>query len=266
MKKSFALLLLFMVTFIACTEDEDDNTNIETPIEKVQATLNFSHNWDGVAVTGEDMESTDYVTANGEDVTIGPRFRYLISDVTFTNASGESIVVDGYNLVNVGDDLNLSYTPDAQIPVGEYNVSFTYGFKTEKNLDGEYQDLNSASFGVPPMLGGGYHYMQLDGKYRVAGSPTSDGFNYHNIRAVDPDMTNGPSFPDQPTFINVDLGSISITANTAIEVKMNVAEWFKGPNLWDLTVYNQVLMPKSNVQKMMNENGQNVFSLGTVTQ
>jgi len=268
MKKIFAILSLSVLTFFACTEDNDDVLpNTDTPVTKFQATLNFSHDWDGIAVTGEDMEITDYVTANGEDVNIGPRFRYLISDVTFTNTtSGEVILADGYNLVNVADDMNLSYTPEAKIAAGDYNVSFTYGLKTEKNIDGVYQDLNSASFGVPPMLGGGYHYMQLDGTYRSGMGPVN-GFNYHNIRAVDPNMPDGPpTFPEQPTFITVDLGTISVTANTGIDVKMNVAEWFKSPNQWDLTVFNQMLMGNSTAQKMMNENGQNVFSLGDVSQ
>ncbi len=261
MRKTTALLLLFIITLISCSEDEDDKV-----IVKVQATLNFVHDWDGTPVTAEDMESTDYVTENGDDVNIGPRFRYLISDVTFTNSTGEAIMFDGHNLINVADGINLSYTPEIQLPAGEYKVSFTYGLKTEDNTDGAYADLNSASFGVPPSMGGGYHYMQLDGKYRVNGSPSA-GFNYHNIRAVDPNMPDGPpTFPDQPTFINVELGIVSINANTAIEVKMNVAQWFKGPNVWDLSVHNQMLMGNSAAQKLMNENGQNVFSLGAVTQ
>ena len=47
---------------------------------------------------------------------------------------------------------------------------------------------------------------------------------------------------------------------------MNIAEWFKNPNLWDLNIYNQMLMPNSTAQIMMYENGQNVFSLGEVFQ
>lgn len=263
MKKFFTLLLVCSTLFMSCSEDEDDAIPVSTPT--VQATFNFTHNWDEIIVEGADMENTDYITANGENVNIGPRFRYLISDVTFTNSNGEIIVTDGYNLVNVADDLNLSYTPQINLPFGDYTVSFTYGFKTEKNIDGQYQDLNSASFGVPEMLGGGYHYMQLDGTY-VTNAGDFKGFNYHNIRAVDPDMTNGPSFPEQPTFINVDLATVSIAANTEIEVNMNVAEWFKGPNVWDLNEFDQSLMGNSTAQKMMNENGQNVFSLGEVTQ
>ena len=47
---------------------------------------------------------------------------------------------------------------------------------------------------------------------------------------------------------------------------MNIAEWFKNPNLWDLNDFNQTLMPNSTAQIMMYENGQNVFSLGDITQ
>lgn len=264
MKKILALLLVTTAAFTSCNNDEDDKIQAENPLI-AQTTFSFSHNWNDEPIVGTDMEITNYTTDIGQNINIGPRFRYIISDITFTEMnSGESIVLDGYNLVDVGTDTNLTYTPEETIPTGEYNVSFTYGLTTEKNVDGIYQDLNSASFGVPLMLGGGYHYMQLDGKY-INNAGVQNGFNYHNIRAVDPDMTNGPSFPDQPTFINVDLGVISITNNATIEVKMNVAEWFTGPNRWDLNVFNQMLMGNSSAQKMMNENGQNVFSLGEVT-
>ena len=47
---------------------------------------------------------------------------------------------------------------------------------------------------------------------------------------------------------------------------MNIAEWFKNPNTWDLNVLNNMLMPNFNAQIMMFENGQNVFSLKSVTQ
>ena len=47
---------------------------------------------------------------------------------------------------------------------------------------------------------------------------------------------------------------------------MNIAQWFKEPNLWDLNVLNQMLMPNSQAQIQMFQNGQNVFSLGNVSQ
>ena len=48
---------------------------------------------------------------------------------------------------------------------------------------------------------------------------------------------------------------------------MNVAEWFKNPNEWDLNALHSFLMPNFNAQIMMSENGQlDVFSIGTITQ
>jgi hypothetical protein len=141
-------------------------------------------------------------------------------------------------------------------------VSFTFGLDNEDNSE-NLIDLNSESFNVPENLGGGYHYMQLDGKY-INSNMEEQGYNYHAIRAVDNPGPN-PTFP-QDTFFSVDLGSIEINNNVEIEVEMNIAEWFKTPNLWDLNVLNQMLMPNSSAQILMYQNGQNVFSLGNVSQ
>jgi hypothetical protein len=45
---------------------------------------------------------------------------------------------------------------------------------------------------------------------------------------------------------------------------MNIAEWFKNPNTWDLNVLNTVLMPNFDAQILMHQNGKSVFSLGAV--
>ena len=68
------------------------------------------------------------------------------------------------------------------------------------------------------------------------------------------------------TSFEVDLGNVTINNNAEIEIKMNIAEWFKNPNTWDLNQLNTVLMPNFNAQKMMSANGKSVFSLGQITQ
>ena len=257
MKKNFALLFIAVFSLISCSDDNDDNL-------KATATTSFSftHNWDGTAVTNANFNTIQYTNENGEMLSI-ERLRYLISDVTFTKANGEEIVIDGYNLVDVTNNENLVYSPLDNIPTGVYtNVSFTFGFKNEKNTDGTYADLNSTSWNVPMMLGGGYHYMQFDGKF-IDNTTTETGFNYHAIRAVD--NPGNPTFP-QDTFFVVDLGPVTISNNITFNVEMNIAEWFKNPNQWDLNLLNTVLMPNSTAQIMMHENGQGVFSLGSINQ
>ena len=44
---------------------------------------------------------------------------------------------------------------------------------------------------------------------------------------------------------------------------MHIDQWFENPNLWDLNILNGMLMGNYTAQKMMQENGQNVFSLAS---
>ena len=105
--------------------------------------------------------------------------------------------------------------------------------------------------------------MQFDGKF-LNSTNTEQGFNYHAIRAVD-DPGDNPVFP-QDTFIIVNLGPVTITDTPVFNIEMNIAEWFKNPNTWDLNMYNQMLMPNSTAQIMMFENGQHAFNLKTIEQ
>lgn len=264
--KKIALLLVLTATLFACKND--DNGTPVVPTTTVD--FSFTHNWDGDAIANSDFDFLQYFNANGEQMSIS-KLVYLISDITFVSlTTGETFDAGDYNLINVRAGSNLSFTPDIEIPEGEYLVSFTFGFDDEDNVDGAYLDLNSADGGwnVPMPLGGGYHYMRLEGKF-IDNTSTETNYAYHTIRAND--MATTP-ITLQDTSFDVSLGQITIGSNTNIEIQMNVAEWFKNPNVWDLNVLNAMLMPNFDAQIMMFENGstfsnsEGVFSLGTVTQ
>lgn len=254
MKKLIPIFLLSLL--FCCHTDNDDN------ISQVKTTFNFIHYWDDLKVTNTDFNTIKYTNANGEELSI-EKLRYLISKITFQKTNGEVFVMDGYNLVDVTNNTNLSFTPISIIPIGDYsNVSFTFGFNNEDNYNFNYQDLNSASWSVPEILGGGYHFMQLEGKF-IDNTTSEIGYAYHAIRAV-----NNSKTPQefQNTFFEVDLGAVSISSDTTFEIKMNIAEWFKNPNTWNLNTLDNMLMLNFNAQVMMFENGQNVFSLESITQ
>jgi len=258
--KKIALLLAMTFVAFACNNDDDDNT-----ITPVNTTVNFSftQNFNGSNITNADFDTTVYTNEHGEELTLS-KLVYLISDITFTSSSGEVFDAGDYNLVDARNGTGLIFTPDIIIPEGEYVVSFTYGFDDEDNIDGAYLDLNVADgvgWGVPMALGGGYHFMRMEGMYT-----NSDGddvaYQYHNIRAA---MPGTDPLVTMDTSIEVNLGIINIAQGTNIEVKMSVAEWYRNPNLWDLNELYTVLMPNYDAQIMMFENGQTVFSLGDVT-
>ena len=252
MKRIYTLLAFNLLILFGCNSDVDD------VIAPVNVTMAFSHYWNEAPVTNSDFNTLNYTNAHGELMSI-ERLRYLISDITFTKTDGQTILLDGYNLVDVSNQTNLSFTPNEKIAADTYsNVSFVFGLVNEKNTDGTYNDLNAASWNVPAMLGGGYHYMQLDGKF-INSNNQVQGYNYHAIRANDTAGAN-PTFP-QDTFFRVDLGAVTVGADLEISVVMHIEEWFKTPYAWDLNVYNQMLMPNSAAQILMYENGQNVFTL-----
>lgn len=258
--KKIAFFACVTALLLSCNNDDDNqnttpsNTNVE---------VNFTQNFDGTPFNERDLDNTTFTNANGEVLTI-TRLRYLMTDITFTNSAGIATEVEDYNLVwiEAGETKGLSLSPDISLPEGNYSLTMRFGFSENNNTTNAYTDLNAASWNVPGPLGGGYHYQQMDGKYtNTAG--VVEGFNFHTIAApIDP-MT--PEVSREDTSIALNLGTVAINGtNTTIEVVMNIAEWFKNPNQWDLNILDTMLMGNYDAQKMMEENGQTVFSLGIV--
>ena len=242
MKNILIFFCLSISIFSSCSS-EDENIHI---------TLNFTHNWDGVPITNQDFEMLKFTNANGEKVSV-EKLRYLVSNINLVESKN-------YHLINFNENKGTSIII-SNLSNGTYALSFRFGFSDEDNEDGIYQDLNSVSFNVPGMLGGGYHFMQFDGKY-IDNMGQEANFNYHAIKAVDKTDPNNLKLED--TSFKVNLGTIVITNTAEIEIKMNLAEWFKNPNTWDLNELNTILMPNFDAQKMMSANGKSVFSLGAV--
>jgi hypothetical protein len=252
MKYLKGIILLILVT--SCTKNK-----IETA--SVLMNLNFSHNWSGTSIENSDLNTIKFTNANGEQLSI-ERLRYLISNITLTNTDGEKTIIKERHLVNLNEEKGLELVSDLAMPQGTYKLSFVFGLTDADNIDGVYQDLNSITFNVPTMLGGGYHFMQFDGKFNGTNSQINN-FNFHAIRAVN--RTDPANLIFQDTSFEVSLGDVIITELGIVEVKMDVSEWFKNPNLWDLNTLNSMLMPNFNAQVLMSANGKSVFSLGAVT-
>ena len=248
-------MFLFVVTAFWSGSDNSDIV-----VQPVGVTFNFSHSWDGTDVTRLDFNELKFVTENEDTLSI-VRLRYLLSEFTFTHESGVITTIEGYNLVDLTNEENLSFATTENILPGNYTVSFRFGFSDSANITEAYPDLTTANFFVPPNLGGGYHYMQFDGRYLNNGDEMS--FSYHTIRAFDTTGTNDP----QDTSIEVRLGTVEVlNGNTNINVQTDLYQWFSTPNLWDLNVLNTSLMGNYDAQIQMSQNGTNVFSLVDVTQ
>lgn len=254
--KKIAILFALPLMFIGCSDDDGN-----APIPEVSVEFTFTQHWDGQVINNADYEVTEYTNEHGEVLTIS-KLVYLISDIEFVASDGTVFSAGDYNLIDARNGTGITFTPDVMVPEGDYEVRFTFGFDDEDNNQ-NHPDLNSADGGwnVPLILGGGYHYMRMEGKYiNNLVDPNIINFQYHTIRAANPMVT--PLLLTDTSFV-VSLGQINIEEGTGIEIMMNVSEWFKNPNTWDLTQLYTMLMPNYDAQIMMSENGaQGVFGLG----
>ncbi len=251
--KKIALILLITLAVTSCTKDDKKDP------QNFPLTFKFTQNWDGSDFTAANFGEFNYTNQHGETLSV-TKLRYLISRIVLTRTNGETVEIPGYQLVDVSDASSLVYNPNVEILEGEFNkISFVYGFNEADNQDGAYPDLNAANWNWPSMLGGGYHFMQFEGKYNdVNGDPQP--FAYHNGTAR---ISEGVFEQNYVSFtFNQDF---AINQAGEIEIKMNLAEWFKNPNEWDLNVLNVTLMPNYQAQKMMQENATTVFSIGDIT-
>jgi len=256
--KKILILLITISAIFSCSEDADDNTILEN---NASVNFKFTHHWDGMTLNNSNFQNLELTNQNGEIINID-RIRYLISHVELLNTdTGFRYVFDGYKFTDLSDEDTYNFTPEVNaIPTGSYTLKFVWGFNEEDNIDGAYPDLNSVSWNWPAMLGGGYHFLQFDGLYNVDTTNPSS-FNYHNGTAR---VSDGVF---EQNFAVIELSeSFMITNNATIEVKMNIAEFFKNPNTWDLNVLDTPLMPNYTAQKMMQENVMSVFSLGEIIQ
>ncbi|SFN43733.1 hypothetical protein SAMN04487989_101420 [Bizionia echini] len=256
MKKIIAIFIVSCILF-SCSEDNDDN--LIAPLPQAAITFNFTHNWDGTTINNNNLQTETVINAHGEVMSM-TRLRYLISRFELTNENGQTYRFNGYKFTDLSDETTYNFSPENNnIPIGTYTLKFIWGFNETDNIDGAYTDLNSASWNWPAMLGGGYHFMQFDGMYNV--NTTAMPYNFHNGTArVSMDVF-------EQNFAEIVLETpITIINNASIEVKMNIAEFFKNPNTWDLNVLDTPLMPNYDAQKMMQENVLTVFSIGNITQ
>ena len=249
--KKHILIIVIIIGLVSCSSDDGNQ-----PIPDILISVTNSQNWDSENVTASDLGTTEFTDENGE-ILIIERLRYLISKVILTNSYGDEIEIGNYKLVDLADNNTLNYATNIVVPPGTYTgISFVYGFNEEDNIDQAYPDLNTASWNWPEMLGGGYHFMQLDGTFTSPTNISPLPFNYHNGTARKSDGVF------EQNFIRVNTADeLSIDSNTNIDIKMNLAEWFKDPNTWDLNLLNTGLMGNYDAQREMNENGQSVFSV-----
>jgi len=189
----------------------------------------------------------DYI--NGVDTFNVQTVRYLISDITLNTDNGDNTILDEVHFVDISIDSTLILNIPEINNSNYTSISFTMGLDPIKNVTDSFLNENFfPSFSWPEFLGGGYHYMQLEGDLGIGllGYATHTG------------ATNGVDY----SFIKNFPITTNLENNDTIVINMEIDNWYSNPHVIDLISHSNGIMGNANAQALLKDNGAaDVFSI-----
>ncbi len=212
--KKVLLILSAVAIFTSCKKDEHLNT--EDKHLNTNLTVNFTHTVDGNQLTTDEMI---YQNANGEDYSV-ITLKYLISGIELQKEDGSTIVLKDVHSIDINDPSSLSFTIDSLDNSLYTSIAFNYGLDTSRNISNYYvnEDFHATMF-WPDMMGGGYHYMKLEGAY----TNDSTFYNTHTGGTMGMDFSFTKEF-------DVNLNVCNESGDATIDINMEINNWYTNPN------------------------------------
>ena len=247
-----AVMLLFLAS--SCKNEK------EKEIETGKMTLTFSFSVDNETLQTDTMA---YTNAAGNIYEVN-EVKFFISDITLIDKSNNKIIITGNNSIHYIDNnipSTLTWKIKDNLAAGEYKaLEFRFGLKDEKNKTYTFLNPPESNMAWPEVLGGGYHYMMINGKWLKDGSATP--FNFHLGRGQLYDGDNITGFIDNSFIVTVSNSPFSINSQeTVLNLDMNINNWFCGPEIYDFDIIGGAIMTNQTAQEMARANGHNVFSI-----
>lgn len=239
------LTLILSVLFFSC----EKNTSVTLDSPSIQ--FHFKHLYKTEALQVVANNTLTYTNVKGNQWNI-KNLKYYISKIIIYRDDTIGYDVNMVKLINPAEtNTNYHEYTLSNIPAGHYTrMSFIFGIDTVRNKFlglGNTSEANSMEW--PDPLGGGYHFMQMEGVYQNAsnvlmGYAIHLGKNYNQYYG---------SYPIDFTAKDGAKGNINIT--------MNVDQWFDGLNDIDLNDGYGYMMDDDAKQLLFKQNANSVFSI-----
>ncbi len=187
--------------------------------------------------------------------------QFFISNVVLTMTDGTRVPIisdKAAHYVDANLDSTLSWFPVDELPCGTYkSIEFCFGLAPELNYTGAYPSAPENNMSWPALLGGGYHYMKINGFWQ-SNDHTAKPFAMHTGRTVTDGQTTDHSFT-----VSLPLSHLSVSKEgiANLTIAMNINGWFNTPNLINLDVTGGSIMQDRQIQEQMSENGTKVFTV-----
>ncbi len=247
------LLCLLAILMNSCVDKEEYGT----------CTLTFNH-----LVEQQPLQrhALIYENSAGNPYQID-EVKYFISKLSFLKDDGETVSITEPIAPYVDLDYPETLSTSFSLPVGSYKeMIFTFGLDEELNQTHRFVDSPESNFSWPDIIGGGYHYLQINGKWEDEAGwlqpmnfHTGIGQLYHsNVVTVDSiyDFVHNHFTVQIPCAFLVETEQ-----TTPITLQMEIARWFDTPNIYNHNVFGSGIMQNQEAQKLIKANGHNVFSI-----
>lgn len=249
------IILLALAAFVSCTKTQDK--------ADLDIVVDYQINERPLL-----LDTLCYTNEAG-NVFLITEIQWFLSNIELKNAYGDWHTLHQRSLHDTLEISRVFYI-DTNIPgsqslhvqpiqAGNYTaVRFTFGLDEHDNWTGLFNNPPESNMFWPEPLGGGYHYMKLNGKY-VDSEGDLSPLNIHLGIGQNEDLSQF-----YQNYFTVELPvDISLKANTEnrFNLTMIIDNWFRNPHTYDFDVWGGAIMQNQEAQRMLKVNGSNVFKV-----
>jgi len=237
-KRIYLIAIFGILALVSCKKDK------EISPEYTSLKINFSYTVDGHPLI---FDSIMYSNDAGELYAVS-RLEYYVSNITFHRPYGDIHKTNKIFYLEATTPSANSILLDS-IPTGRYSyITFNVGLDANHNVS--YSLPNTAeniNMAWPAMMGGGYHFLKLEGHYLI----DSSNFGYA--------MHLGGNASLVSCKINEEC--IVNYYDPKLGFKMNINEWFRTPHIYSFNTDGNYSMGDSLLMTKIKSNGFDAFSL-----
>lgn len=229
--------------------------------------VQFNHVFSGIPLVLDTLAWTD----DFNNVFEINELQYFVSDIRLHLQGGGAYQIasnDGIHYVDARLPASHQWYPADQIPPATYDsVSFTFGLNAVKNLSNRFPDPPERDMFWPELLGGGYHYMKLNTKWKNDTVMELRPFMMHlGIgQLYDPEKPDSIiGYVQNFFFVKLDNSAFSVEAGKSktLVITMHLDRWFDGPpSTINLAAMPMGIMQNQPLMQQVCLNGRGVFSV-----
>jgi len=269
MRKCFGikvfLIVLPMLAALFTMCKKNDGPGSAPPTGTIGFTVD--HQVNGLPLTENQLI---YTNAAGNEYMVTD-LMYFISDITIYRSDGTRTMIGVQKDIFYIDE-HIPSTKTIRfadkIPAGKYDsISFIFGIPGAKNTSNMFVNPPEAIMGWPEVLGGGYHYMMMNGKWKDLSGDLMP-FNFHLgigqlYHGAGYNVDSIYAFVQNCFTVSLPGSSFEIAGQQELTFRltMNIEEWFEDPHVYDFNIWGGAIMQNQAAMNTAKENGWNVFSL-----